>query len=117
MSRNDTLALLFASAAACSVFVGAGVWMAESPSKIVAVPAVESVVSPETRIEDLLTYLRGSPRDGDALKRLGALYTETGQLKEAVSAYVSASIERPGDTEIKRALIELQARAQQKGKH
>jgi len=51
------------------------------------------------------------------MKRLGALYAETGHLKEAVSAYVSASLERPGDTEVRRALMELQARAQQKGKH
>lgn len=116
MSRNDTLALLFASAAACSVFVGAGIWLAESPPKIA--PAIaEGAPSLESQIEDLLAYLQGAPRDGEALKRLGALYARTGQLKDAVSAYVGASIERPGDAEIKHALMELQAQAQQKGKH
>lgn len=117
MSRNDTLALLLASAAACSVFAGAGTWIASSPSDSAPSSAASTLLSPDAEIENLIVHLQNSPGDADAMKRLGALYAQTGKLKEAVSAYVSASIERPGDAETKRALMELQARAQQKGKH
>lgn len=117
MSRNDTLALLLASAAACSVFVGAGTWIAGLPQDVVPPSAESALISPDAQIENLLVQLQNDPRDAEAMKRLGALYAETGKLKEAVSAYVSASIENPGDAETKRALMELQARAQQKGKH
>ncbi|MBO6562065.1 MAG: hypothetical protein JJ959_16090 [Nisaea sp.] len=117
MSRNDTLALLLASAAACSVFVGAGTWIAGLPRDVARPTAGSGPSLPDAQIENLLVHLQKDPRDVEALKRLGALYAETGQLKEAVSAYVSASIENPGDAETKRAVMELQARAQQKGKH
>lgn len=115
MSRNETIALLLASVAACSVFVGAGVFMAAPTANSKPGPAPS--LSLETSISELLSHLRTDPRDGDGLKRLGALYAENGQLKEAVSAYVAASMERPGDREIERALMELQVLAQQKGKH
>ena len=62
------------------------------------------------RIQETITYLKSNPKDGRALKSLGALYKEAGLYKEAVSAYISASRELPGDREIQRAFIDLRAR-------
>ncbi|WP_193187938.1 tetratricopeptide repeat protein [Nisaea sediminum] len=87
------------------------------PRDVVPQPVGSALSLPDAQIENLLVHLQNNPRDVEAMKRLGALYAETGELKEAVSAYVSASIERPGDAETERALMDLQARAQQKGKH
>lgn len=117
MSRFESLALLFVSAVMCSAFVGAGIWFVPDTRVSGAPVAVQPGRAIEAQIDETIAYLQTSPKDGDAMKRLGRLYAEAGRLKEAVSAYVSASMELPGDSEIKRALIELQARAQQKGKH
>ena len=62
------------------------------------------------KIQETITYLKANPMDGRALKSLGALYSEAGLYKEAVSAYISASRELPQDREIQRAFIDLRAR-------
>ena len=62
------------------------------------------------QIQETITYLKANPKDGRALKLLGALYKEAGLYKEAVSAYISASRELPQDREIQRAFIDLRAR-------
>ena len=62
------------------------------------------------KIQETITYLKANPKDGRALKSLGALYSEAGLYKEAVSAYISASRELPQDREIQRAFIDLRAR-------
>ena len=63
-----------------------------------------SMIEIQERIQETIEHLRSNPKDGSALKLLGAFY------KEAVSAYVSASRELPGDREIQRAFIDLRAR-------
>ena len=69
-----------------------------------------SMIEIQERIQETIEHLRSNPKDGSALKLLGALYKEAGLYKEAVSAYVSASRELPGDREIQRAFIDLRAR-------
>ncbi len=64
----------------------------------------------QEQIKEKITYLKSYPKDGRALKSLGALYNEAGLYKEAVSAYISASRELPGDREIQRAFIDLRAK-------
>jgi len=61
-------------------------------------------------IDELVDHLKENPKNGIMLKRLASLYVKAGLLKEAVSAYVSAARELPGDEEIERAFIELNAR-------
>ena len=69
-----------------------------------------SISEIKEQIQETITYLKSNPKDGRALKSLGALYNEAGLYKEAVSAYISASRELPGDREIQRAFIDLRAR-------
>ena len=69
-----------------------------------------SISEIQEQIQETITYLKSNPKDGRALKSLGALYKEAGLYKEAVSAYISASRELPGDREIQRAFIDLRAR-------
>ena len=69
-----------------------------------------SMTEVHEQIQETIRYLKFNPKDGRALKSLGALYKEAGLYKEAVSAYVSASRELPGDREIQRAFIDLRAR-------
>jgi hypothetical protein len=79
-------------------------------SQKISSDAVESNLKIHKKIQEKIDYLKSNPKDAAALKRLGALYKEAGLLKEAVSAYVSASRELPGDKEIQRAFIDLRAR-------
>ena len=69
-----------------------------------------SISEIQEQIQETITYLKSNPKDGRALKSLGALYNEAGLYKEAVSAYISASRELPGDREIQRAFIDLRAK-------
>ena len=62
----------------------------------------------ERRINELTVYLKNNPKDGRAFKQLGELYVKGGRLTEAVSAYVAAEKILPKDSEIRRAVIELQ---------
>ncbi len=69
------------------------------------------------QILNLTGYLIKNPKDGESWKRLALLYRETGFLKEAVSAYISASQVLPNDVEIRSALFELKTQATLLGKH
>ena len=69
-----------------------------------------SISEIQEQIQETITYLKSNPKDGRALKSLGALYKEAGLYKESVSAYISASRELPGDREIQRAFIDLRAK-------
>ena len=64
-----------------------------------------SISEIQEQIQETITYLKSNPKDGRALKSLGALYSEAGLYKEAVSAYISASRELPQDGKSKRRLL------------
>ncbi|MDG2284388.1 MAG: hypothetical protein P8N43_02510 [Alphaproteobacteria bacterium] len=93
-------------------FIGIGGWWTEMR------PIEEKA---ETRAESDLGTLeimaRLEPTKVMNFKRLGEAYKASGQLREAVSAYVTASELAPGDPEVQRALINLRAMAEARGRH
>jgi cytochrome c-type biogenesis protein CcmH/NrfG len=110
MSRKDTIMLLGLCAASLFCFVTIGSWWA-SPDQPALGPSVDA------RLGALESKARLEPTKVENFARLGAAYKATGRLREAVSAYVSASELAPGNAEVRRALISLKAMAEVKGRH
>ena len=110
MSRNNMILILGLSAVSLSSFVMIGNWWA-FPDQSAPMPGVEA------RLGALENQARLEPSKVENFARLGAAYKAMGRLREAVSAYVSASELAPGNAEVQRALISLKAIAEVKGRH
>ena len=95
----------------CIVLIGfAFISLLFQQHELSTVDKTRTISEVHEKIQETITYLKANPKDGRALKSLGALYSEAGLYKEAVSAYISASRELPQDREIQRAFIDLRAR-------
>ena len=110
MTRNDKILLLGLSAVSLFSFVMIGSWWAFQDQSA-PMPSVEA------RLGALENQARLEPGKVENFARLGAAYKAMGRLREAVSAYVSASELAPGNAEVQRALILLKAMAEVKGRH
>lgn len=110
MTRNNMVLILGLGAVSLFSFVMIGSWWA-FPDQSAPMPGVES------RLGALENQARLEPGKAENFARLGAAYKAMGRLREAVSAYVSASELAPGNAEVQRALISLKAIAEVKGRH
>jgi hypothetical protein len=93
-------------------FIGIGGWWTQVG------PLVEKAgTRAEIDLGALEIMARLEPTKVMNFKRLGEAYKASGRLREAVSAYVAASELAPGDPEVQRALINLRAMAEARGRH
>ncbi len=112
MPHKDTVVILGLCVASLCGFIGVGIW---STADSVATAPLSAQDDPAL---DALEKSAQSPSGtASTFKQLGAAYIASGRLREAVSAYISASALAPGDPEIQRALITLQAMAEARGQH